>query len=124
MDREVCLNSDIIIELLKNNNEVKKEIDSIEAIFYTTPINIFEVWYGKKKHEGIKEFIEKIKVINISKEIGIKTAEIMDKLREEGQLIEFRDIMIASICIENNLELLTNNKKHFERLRKFGLKLI
>ena len=123
MEREICLDSDIIIELLRNNIEVKNRIEEIEGIFYTTPINIFEVWYGKEKQEGVELFIDKIIVKEITKEIGKNCAEIMSTLKKEGQLIEFRDVLIASTCIKNNLELLTNNKKHFDRMKKFGLKL-
>ena len=31
-------------------------------------------------------------------------------------MIEFRDIFIAATCIENNLPIVTLNKKHFERI--------
>ena len=41
----------------------------------------------------------------------------------KGMEVEFRDIMIASICINRDIPLLKNNKKHFERLKGEGLKL-
>ncbi len=124
VDRKICLDSDIIIEFLKSNDKTKEKINSLNASFYATPINIFEVWYGKNKQEGTKGFLDNIKIIDIDKETGLLSAEIMEKLRDDGKLIEFRDVMIASACIINNVELLTNNRKHFERLKRFGLKLV
>ena len=103
------------------DNKHDKEID---ASFVTTSVNVFEIWYGKEKQEGVEEFINQIENINITKEIGIKTAEILKELKKKGLLVEFRDVFIASACIINNIELLTNNRKHFERIKSFGLKLI
>lgn len=124
MVRKICLDSDIIIELLKNNQDVINKIISLNATFYTTPINLFEVWYGKSKQEGTEEFIHNIEVIDISKDIGLLAAENMEKLRKNGLLIDFRDMFIASACISKDIELLTNNKKHFERMKSLGLKLV
>ncbi|MEI6729184.1 MAG: type II toxin-antitoxin system VapC family toxin [bacterium] len=43
------------------------------------------------------------------------------ELERQGQLLEAFDLMIASICLANDLVLVTNNTKHFERIK--GLKL-
>ena len=124
MVRKVCLDSDVIIELLEGNEPTISMIKEIDASFVTTSVNVFEIWYGKEKQEGVEEFINQIENINITKEIGIKTAEILKELKKKGLLVEFRDVFIASACIINNIELLTNNRKHFERIKSFGLKLI
>jgi hypothetical protein len=49
---------------------------------------------------------------------------IYSDLRKRGELIEDPNLLIASICIANDLSLMTGNKKHFERLKRYGLKLI
>ena len=51
-------------------------------------------------------------------------SKIYSSLRKDGKLIDERNLIIGSICIANNLPLATLNKRHFERLRKFGLKLV
>lgn len=123
MDRKICLDSDIIIELLKGNEDIKDKINSIESTFYTTPINILEVWYSENKQTPAKDMLTNLKTINITKDISFLSGEIMKKLKSSGDILDFRDILIASSCIQNNIPLLTNNKKHFQRLTKFGLKL-
>ncbi len=126
MDRKICLDSDIIINFLRKNPETKKIIDSLGEEFYTTQINTFEVWSGRLKHEEstIKDTLDSLTKIDFDENSALKAGDIQLKLKETGDLIDFRDLFIASICITNNLELLTGNKKHFERLKKFGLKLI
>ena len=126
MDRKICLDSDIIINFLKKNPEVKERLDKLGSEFYTTQINTFEIWSGRLKHEEntIKEMLNSLNKIDFDEKAAMKAGDIQFILRESGDMIEFRDLFIGSICIINNLELLTNNKKHFERLKKFGLKLI
>ena len=118
MDRKICLDSDIIINFLKKNPEVKERLDKLGSEFYTTQINTFEIWSGRLKHEEntIKEMLNSLNKIDFDEKAAMKAGDIQFILRESGDMIEFRDLFIGSICIINNLELLTNNKKHFNRI--------
>ena len=42
----------------------------------------------------------------------------------KGKILDLRDLFIASLCINEGIELLTYNTKHFERLKEFGLILV
>ncbi len=122
--RNICLDSDSIIELLNGNKTVIGLIDSLEADFYTTVINVFEIWTGRKDEENISELLEWTNIVEFNKEAAMLAGDIRKELRKKGLDIDIRDLFIASICIINKLDLLTYNKKHFERLESFGLKLI
>ncbi len=124
MVRKVCLDSDVIIALLEKGGEAKNFLKSLNAYFYTTSINIFEVWYGKKKREPVQELFGLIEILGLSESESVRAANIMSGLKKKGELLEHRDVFIAAICIENNVEFFSYNKKHFERLEKFGLKLV
>ena len=126
MVRKACLDSDVIIELLKNNDKTKNAIISLDAEFYTTTINAFELWGGRKdkEEEIIDSLITWLNTKELDKKSAYRAGDIRRKLKKQGADIEFRDIFIAAICIQNDLELFTYNKKHFERLKQFGLKLI
>lgn len=123
MVNKICLDSNIIIEILKGNETAKSIIEETEELC-TTPINIFEVWYGKRKEELIDNFLDAFNILNLDKESAKKAAEIAKSLEQKGKSLDTRDIFIGAICIENNAPLLTNNKKHFERLEDFGLHLL
>jgi tRNA(fMet)-specific endonuclease VapC len=43
-------------------------------------------------------------------------AELYSNLRQEGQPLDDIDLLIAGIAIENDMTLVTNNEKHFERI--------
>ena len=50
--------------------------------------------------------------------------EIWAKLVACGRPVDERDLIIGAICIANNMPLWTGNKKHFVKLKGFGLRLI
>jgi tRNA(fMet)-specific endonuclease VapC len=54
--------------------------------------------------------------VSIRKETVVKAAEIYAYLKKQGNLIEDADILMASIAIVEDLVLITNNIKHFERI--------
>lgn len=124
MVKEICLDTDIIIELLEDNKQIKEKITMLDATFFTTIINLFELWSGKKDKRTIYELLQRLKVINLDKQSAFIAGTIRRKLEDKGEVVDFRDVFVASICINSNLELLTNNKKHFERIKKHGLMLV
>jgi tRNA(fMet)-specific endonuclease VapC len=42
---------------------------------------------------------------------------------DKGEIIDFRDAMIAAIAIENDLTLVTRNNFHFKRITDLKLEL-
>lgn len=123
MVRKVCLDSDVIIDYLSDGN-MKSVMLSLDAEFYTTSISVFETWYGKRKQEPLPELFNWINIYGFGKDEALLAAEILLELRTKGEVIDFKDVFIASICITNDFELLTGNLKHFSRIKKFGLKLV
>jgi predicted nucleic acid-binding protein len=123
MVRAICLDSDVVIDILRNGS-ARDLLGDMDAEFYLTSINIFEIWYGKKNSENLPAFFNLLKISDFDKNAAILAADILLKLRKEGEDLDYRDLFTASVCIIHDLELLTHNKKHFERLKKFGLKLV
>ena len=56
-------------------------------------------------------------LISIRKETVQKAAEIYAYLKKGGILIEDADILIASIALVEDLVLVTDNIRHFERIK-------
>ncbi len=121
MDQKICLDSDIIIDFLNRKEETYEKIKSYDAHFVTTSVNVFEVWIGRKENEIVKEFFDTVDILPFDSNASILAADIMRELKRTGKILDFRDIFIAAICINNRLSLLTNNKSDFSRLTKFGL---
>ena len=121
----VCFDTDIIVNFLRNEPKavriINKLIESEEQIS-TTTINSFELWKGayRSKKENAKEvvetFLNNIGLLPLDKESSKKAGEIFELLASKGETVDALDVMISSIALSNNEEILTLNKKHFERI--------
>lgn len=127
--QKICLDTDIIINFLKGKKEETEFIQEHlnTSILFTTPITIYELYYGayrlnnKKELNILNKFIKCIPVITFSKIAAKEAAMIASELRREGRTLEHRDIFIASIAKTYKCKLKTNNKIHFERIRELEL---
>ncbi len=125
----LCLDTDILIDFLRGETKTTKEVKKLEDLFEltTTAINLFELYYGAYKTgrdrnvNAIRELENRLEVLKFTSTSAKISGEILSKLEKKEEAIDFRDVMIASIVIENDVALYTRNAKHFERVE--GLKL-
>ncbi len=121
----MILDSDILIEFLRNNKKVRELISEIEKkeSIGTTSINTFEIWLNvlPKEKNTVEQFFKLIHIIEIDYETSKLAGEIFQKLKLKGKEIGSSDCLIAAACILGRETLFTNNKKHFEGIA--GLKL-
>ena len=119
----LCLDTSALIELYTENEEVARIVGSYDEV-YITSLTIFE--FGKRKLpiDVIEEIIGSHVTITVGYDESILALQIFKSLVKSGQLIEDNDILIGAACIVHNIPLLTLNKKHFSRMKKFGLKLV
>jgi len=120
--KRVCLDTDILIDSFKR--DPRKIIG-----YYTTCVNLYEFLRGLafigKNVDEFKVWVEaNLNVLCIDNSSLKIASRIYADLRKKGNLVEDPDLLIASICIANNLVLRTNNKKHFRRLEEYGLRLM
>ena len=122
---KIVLDTDIIIYFLKGNEKISKKLLSFPPNdIYTTIFNITEMLYGaynSKKIEYnlklIKDFAKNINILHFDEEASEIFAKNKAQLKQEGKLIADFDLLIASIAIVNNCILITNNIRHFKRIK-------
>jgi predicted nucleic acid-binding protein len=108
--------------------KVVELVNQLDAELYTSVVCIGEVSEGlatpanKKKLKIFNDFVKTLKIIDIDQKVILEFAKIRRKLRNRGKLIGDLDILIAASCIAYNLTLVTNNKKHFKRIK--GLRIL
>lgn len=126
----MILDTDIIIDFLRDNKETIRKIQEIskeDIKLSTTSINTFELFRGafrSKQEDAMDSLLGLLSTLEIKYfdfKASEKAAEIIEKLRANGEIIDTSDLMIASIAITNNQKLLTRNTKHFERIRELKL---
>ncbi|MEO6870038.1 MAG: type II toxin-antitoxin system VapC family toxin [Ginsengibacter sp.] len=113
------LDSNIIIEIFKGNNLFAEKL-SKEEILYMPCIVLGELYTGvnrvlnKTKHLKIlTDFLQLCTVDNIDSTTANYYGDTMAALHKKGKSIPTNDVWIASIALENNFTLITNDK-HFK----------
>ena len=72
--------------------------------------------------EALRLFLEAVDVVPVDDAACRVFGEERARLREEGNLIGDMDILIGATAVSNGLTLLTNNRRHFERMQ--GLNIV
>ena len=121
MGKKLCLDSDVIINHLKGNDESISTALKNGQNLYTTSINSFELRLRKTNIGIIDDFLKNIKVLAFDDFSGEIASYLYKRLGKKGNKLDLKDLFIASICIRNDMPLLTENKKHFKRVKDLKL---
>ena len=128
--KRCTLDTNIITAFLKNDSRVVERVSDYLEFFDKLTINIisyYEILRGLKdlgneeKLRRFDNFIQENELIFITKDIIEKASEIYAYLKKEGNLIEDADILMASTAIVEDVVLITNNLKHFKRVKDLRL---
>jgi tRNA(fMet)-specific endonuclease VapC len=96
------------------------------AISVITLAEVYEgVCYSRDpetSQRGLDDFLEDVPVLEADEDIAKSFGRERGRLRKQGNIIGDFDLMIAATCLANDLILLTNNLKHFERIE--GLRTV
>jgi len=119
------IDTDIIIYSLKNDEHVKQKFRENQNIPKAISVITYgELVYGAKKSSHIEKNLavtyriaELFPVIDIDRSIMDVFAAIKNNLERKGNIIEDMDILIAATALSHNLILVTNNLKHFEKIK-------
>ena len=123
------LDTDTCIFWLKGDKKIEKKaltvgLDRLHISFVT----LSELYYGAYKSQKIRENLSSITILEgklrrIDSDQGI--CETFGKLKatltRQGKVINDADLFIAAGALGNHMVLVTNNEKHFKRIK--GLKV-
>ncbi len=125
LDQKICLDTDVVIAILNNEKRTLSLISKIEnAEIFISTVTLFELLLRETNLDIIENFKDKVQILNFDELSSRKASYIFKELKKNEKLIDFKDLFIASTSIANNCLLATFNRKHFERLKEFGLNLI
>ncbi len=126
MSTKYLLDTDIIIYWLKGiYPQIDKKIKELSSKFAISTITVAELYFGaynSNKRDNniliIDRLISKIQVIELDIKAGQIFGKIKAQLKSRGKIISDSDLFIASIAISNNMTLVSNNERHFLRIRQ------
>lgn len=120
------LDTDVLSEFLRGNlkvtNKVEQYVNGFGAINFSI-ITYYEILNGllykdaRKQLSKFEDFASLNKIIPLTLRSVQLSANIQADLRKNGTQIGHTDTLIAGIAIANDLQLITNNTAHFERIK-------
>ncbi len=131
--KQYLLDTNILIDILDDNSIVMKNLTRVGTIkCCMSTISLHELYYGAQLAREKKEeyFIKEMnKISRLLRDIdvhplaadGTDYAKIKHLLKEQGNMIDDFDIVIAGQAISEGLTVVTDNIKHFNRIP--GLKV-
>jgi tRNA(fMet)-specific endonuclease VapC len=130
MNPVYLVDTDWIIDHLNGKEKVRQKLKELRpsgiAISMVSLAELYEgVYYSNdpaKSQSILDALTGQFSIIGIDEETCKIFGKQRGKLRQEGNIINDFDLMIASTCLRKNLTLLTNNSRHFERID--GLKTL
>ena len=123
------LDTDTLIYWLKGNQNIERKAIAagLENLSYSI-ISHAELYFGaynseqqEKNLQAMKIIQKKLLLINLNDKSAQLFGMIKAQLKQQGNIILDADIMIGSIAIANELILVTNNTRHFQRIPNLQL---
>ena len=122
----ICLDTSVLIDNLRGKTQTVEFIKRLEeagATLSTTTINSFELYYGayrsrrrEKNLTATRTLLTRLVILDLTDESSNKAGRILAYLEEEGDLIGFRDALIAAIAMNHETTLATSDIQDFSRV--------
>lgn len=123
----IVVDTDVIIDFFRDiapASEVFSGLISLEKAAMTA-ISVFELYAGiegAKRLRQIETLLQEITVLPLNAIEAAIGGRIYTQLKSKGQLVGNHDILIAAICVANDLPLYTKNIAHFCKIK--GIRLL
>ena len=125
MIKLACLDTSFIADLTRKDERAIAKLKSFaKARLTTTVINVGELYKGaygyhnvEKKLKEVEELIQILIVLEMNVTASRIYGYYYQLLKRRGELIDDRDILIASIAISfGETKIVTRNVEHFSRI--------
>ena len=122
----LIVDTDILIDLLRKKDYAVSLVKKFEeeSELATSAINAFELYRGayksrnqEKNLASVKGLLNSLRMLNTDEDSMEMAGKITASLERDGNMIDIRDLLIASIALVNGFGVLTNNVAHFKRIK-------
>lgn len=124
---KLCLDTGLLIAFLKGREPGASAVAHAvrTSSCFVTSITVYELLFGvsrAKRHIGEEELLGILSTLPLDDAAARRAAVIHDSLIRSGSDIGIKDVLIAAICLEQQLPILTLNERHFHRVS--GLRVL
>lgn len=125
------IDTNIVISYLRSKGKIVIKVrETIKNGYGISSVSLAELYLGAEKSKRVKHNYQQInkflkipaiKELKTDKRVAQEYGKLMAALERKGIRLDGMDVLIAATAKANNLVILTEDKKHFGRLTKFGL---
>ena len=119
----ILLDTNILIEILKNNSHTIEQLESFETEYALSSISAMELFYGafnKDEVKKLEKFVSLFHIFHVDETIS-KRAMLLVKNFAKSHSLDIPDSLIAATALEKHLPLFTYNKKDFRFIDRVQL---
>ena len=122
----IVVDTDVIIDFFRDISPaagVFSELISLKKAALTA-ISVFELYAGiegAKRLRQIETLVQELIILPLNTLEAAIAGRIYTQLKSRGKLVGTHDILIAAICLANDLPLYTKNIAHFSLIKDIRL---
>ena len=117
----LCIDTGPLIAFLKGRNPgaaaVERAVREMDCC--VTAITAYELLFGvarARRHIGEDALLGTMQTLPLDIAAARRAAQLHDELIRYNKDVGIKDVLIAAICLEHKLPLLTLNQEHFGRV--------
>ena len=120
-DANLCLDTSVLIAYFKGRESGATAVEQAvqTRVCFVTAITVYELLFGvarAKKEIGEDVLLDVMSVLPFDDVAARRAARLHSDLIGRNEDIGIKDVLIAAICLEHSLPLLTLNERHFSRV--------
>lgn len=129
MNIAYLIDTDWAIHHLNGNTAISERLEALQAeglgFSVVALAELYEGVYSSRNPEQsearLNDFLDSVSIVGLDEETARIFGRERGRLRRTGQIIGDMDLLIAATALQYDLTLLTNNRRHFERIE--GLRI-
>ena len=121
----MVFDTDVFIWVQRGNDKAAEIIDNDDQRFLSifTYMELLQCAKNKAQHKVVKDFLSELNftVLPITENIGHRASIYIEEYTLSSHL-RAGDAVVAATAVENNLPLVSGNRKHFRPIKDLKLK--
>lgn len=121
----MVFDTDVFIWVQRGNDKAADIIDNTDQRFLSilTYMELLQCAKNKAQHKVVKDFLSELNfiVLPITENIGHRASIYIEEFTLSSHL-RAGDAVVAATAVENNLPLVSGNRKHFRPIKDLKLK--
>jgi predicted nucleic acid-binding protein len=122
----ICLDTSVLIDFYRKKDKSKSlffKLTEQYMFFAVSAVTEYELYIGNSEEQNLfwNDFFSRVIILPFDTKAVKQSVEIYKYLKQQNNLIDIPDIMIAGTAMQNQMPLATLNRKHFERINNLTI---